>query len=271
MPAAQIDSAGPYIQQAPRWLRVAAWLIAVLNPRAAMSAVLLDRSDAGFSLQLKDGRSYRFTGDGLWRADSFLRWLDQHGIPVAEPVRALMKTKSDYTSGRAGTVIAIVFALLVIGTAAPLLISAAVAAMPQSLPQFRDGEFRPLSAAENEVPSPSGEGAAPAGNRVPKAEPPDVIVTPEMLARETEILAQMREVRQELDQLRDQTGTVSQPNAEVIRKVEEAMQRLSDLQKEFDSIRSGAESPGESQASAGTLRPRTVNADRSAVLLIARA
>lgn len=244
--ADEIAAVGGFLLQAPRWLRALAWLISVFNWRAASSAILLSRSDAGFSLLLQDGSRYRFTGEGLWGAASFLAWLDRHECEVAPAARALMLTKPDYQAGRAGTVVAVLFAVLTVGGSMVMLVPSAIKARPQPAPVYRSGNFEPLTepattAAERSDEADASTPTLPFGMSLDDPQPA-ADVTPEMLQQEAKILEQIRQVRNELKVLEDQIGTVSNPNAVAIEKVQAAMAKLSELQAKMEAVRSGAES-----------------------------
>ncbi|MCA9007801.1 MAG: hypothetical protein KDA70_21195, partial [Planctomycetaceae bacterium] len=92
----EIEAIGAYVQQMPKWLRVLAWIISLFNWRATTSAILLDRTDPGFSISVTDGTRYSFSGEGLWGANSLLNWSDSHGVQVEPVVRPLMESKPDY-------------------------------------------------------------------------------------------------------------------------------------------------------------------------------
>jgi hypothetical protein len=235
--ADQIDTVGPYLLEAPRWLRTLAWIISILNWRAASSAMLLDRSDAGFVITTADGPAFRFTGDGLYGADTLLQWLDAHNVSVDADARALMETKSDYAPGRAGTIVAVIFALLALGSSGPFLLTTAANAMPQGLPEFRDGSF--AASVEFTRPIPDRTQPGEPANSMQSSDEPQVPVTPEMLAREQEIIHEIGEINDHLKTLQKQIGTVSNPNAVAIEAAQKAMQRLKELQAEFDAVRRG--------------------------------
>lgn len=239
----EIEQIGTYVQQMPQWLRVLAWIISLFNWRATTSAILLDRTDPGFSISISDGTRFSFTGEGLWGAKSLLNWSDAHDIRVDPEVRTLLESRSDYQPSRAGRIVSIIFAVLaLVGAGYPLMLIAA-GSMPQPEPVYRHGSFD----------SKSNFGTSPSKLKQPVAQPtvqapvdqpaaadkPAVKVTPEMLAREKQILGQIQEVRKELKSLESQIGTVSNPNPDAIGKVQQAMKRLQELQQQFDAVRSG--------------------------------
>ena len=249
----EIESIGGYVQQMPQWLRVLAWVISIFNWRATTSALLLEQTDPGFSIVLTDGTRYSFTGQGIWGTSSFLAWCDTQGVPVKPGVRALLESKPAYQPSRTGHVVSAVFAVLaLIGVGWPLT-KIAAGALPQPEPEYHSGSFdsqtafgRPPNAHNQQAAPPAFPNPAvqlPLEARPPakadEPEQPPVKVTPEMLAREQQIIQQIQEVRAELEKLKTQIGTVSNPNAVAIEKTQQAMKRLKELQDQFDAVRSG--------------------------------
>ncbi|MCA9022260.1 MAG: hypothetical protein KDA74_19060, partial [Planctomycetaceae bacterium] len=217
---------------------VLAWIISLFNWRATTSAILLDRTDPGFSISVTDGTRYSFSGEGLWGANSLLNWSDSHGVKVEPVVRQLMESKPDYQPSKAGRVVSIVFALLALLGAGWPLTQITVDAMPQPEPEFRKGSFDSQTEFGQAPPEPE-KPIAPPANQKPTVSSPPVKVTPEMLAREQHIISQIQEVRDELNTLKSQIGTVSNPNPVAIEKSQQAMKRLQELQKQFDAVRAG--------------------------------
>ncbi|MCM2372301.1 hypothetical protein [Aporhodopirellula aestuarii] len=234
--ATEIESIDPFTWKMPTWLRYAAWIISIFNWRATSSAILLERSDPGFQLAINDGTTFCFTGDGLYGADGLLKWIDAHEIPVNAEARELMKTKSAYECGKAGTIVGTIFAVLTLGAGTPFLLQLAADAMPQPEPQYRDASFE----SKTEFVQPIRD-AKPTLIESTTTTSPDmasnVVITPEVLQREAEIIEQIKQIRDELRGLQSEIGTVSNPNAEVIEKVQTAMQQLTELQAEFDAVR----------------------------------
>ncbi|MEQ8854856.1 hypothetical protein [Gimesia sp.] len=234
----EIEAIGGYVQQMPQWLRVLAWMITLFNWRATTSAILLDQTDPGFSISVTDGTRYSFSGEGLWGANSFLTWSDAHDVPVEPVVRPLMESKPDYQPSKAGRVVSIVFALLALLGAGWPLMQIAVGVMPQPEPEYRNGLFDSHTEFRQAPPEPE-KPIVPPANQPPTVSTPPVKVTPEMLAREQQIIIQIQEVRDEIKTLQSQIGTVSNPNPVAIEKAQQAMKRLQELQKQFDAVRSG--------------------------------
>jgi hypothetical protein len=261
--ADEVESVGSFLLQAPKWLRITAWIVSALNWRAASSAILLDRADAGFTVRLTDGRVFRFTGEGLWGAASFLEWLDKNGRTVDTSARTLMQTKPDFEAGTAGAIVAVIFAVLILGGCGAFLLPAAINAMPHAEPEFRAASFETDTNAELPVTQqPATESTSP-GAEIPQSSMAEsllplegsattqspVQMTPEILRQETEILKKIQVIRGQLSELEAQIGTVSNPNATAIMKVQEAMEQLSKLQTELEALRSGS-TPNDRQAEA---------------------
>ncbi len=249
--ADELETVGPYMLEAPRWLRTLAWIIAIFNWRGGSSAMLLERPDPGFVITTKAGRSFRFTGDGLCGADSLLKWLIAHHVSVDNDACELMKTKSDYEPGKAGFVVGLIFAVLAVGGVAPPLVTVAANAMPQPEPEYRAGSFEATSEFTRPIPKQSHVATAPDTSQADDDEP-QVPVTPQMLAREQQIMQEIRQLNEHLKTLRSQIGTVSNPNAVAIDETQKAMQRLKELQDEFDAVRKGKASAEEPAGDAST-------------------
>ncbi|PQO26397.1 hypothetical protein C5Y96_20410 [Blastopirellula marina] len=242
VPANEIETVGSHMLQAPAWLRNLAWVITIFNWRAGSSAILLEQSDPGFAIATKQGQSFRFTGAGLYGARSFLAWLDTHHVPVDPSAREIMRTNSDYKPTRIGWIIAVIFAVLIVALVVPSLWRTAVEAMPHAEPEFRQSAFAVVQETSSPVaadpidakPVESQATALPPG--ILAVEP---IVTPEMLAQEGAILQKMEQKREELKTLQSEIGTITNPNAEVIEKVQQIMREMEQLQAEFDDLRRG--------------------------------
>lgn len=240
--AAEIETVGPHLLQAPTWLKTLAWIITIFNWRAGSSAILLEQSDPGFSIATKQGHSFNFTGAGLFGARSFLAWLDTHQIPVDPLARDRMQSSADYKPSRIGWIVAVIFAVLAVAFVVPPLWRTAVEAMPQTEPEFHQGSFVPFQ----ETPSPLAgdpidtKSAERQEIAVPLNIPTvETIVTSEMLVQEQAIVEKMEQKRNELKALQSEIGTISNPNAEAIEKVMQIMSDLEQLQVEFDDVRSG--------------------------------
>ena len=236
----ELEMIDVYVQQMPRWLRVLAWIISIFNWRATSSAILLEQTDPGFSILLTNGTRFSFTGDGMWGGSSFLAWSDSQGIPVNPGVRPLLESHADYSPSRAGRVVSIIFAVLILIGAGWPLTKFAMASLPQPQPEFRTGSF----SEQSDLAPPSPAPQQPAAGQQPVEQPmtekqPEKPVTPEMLAREREIMKEIAAIRDELKVLQKEIGTISNPNAVAIEKTQQAMKRLAELQKEFEAVRSG--------------------------------
>ncbi|NQV23555.1 MAG: hypothetical protein HQ518_04220 [Rhodopirellula sp.] len=223
----ELQSVGPFVWEAPRWLRALAWIISIFNWRATTSAILLDRSDPGLRLALTNDRSFCFTGDGLYGAASFLKWLDRQHVPVDADVRELMAAHSDYQPSRAGFVAGLIFGVGALVGAGWPLISIAADYWPQPAPEFHAGRIAPATPFVRPIP------ARPT-------------ITPEVLARESAIMAEMQKVRDELQSVRDEIHIGMPKDSEPMRKFQAAMDRLKVLQTEFDAVRKG-EQPADTE------------------------
>ncbi|MCA9000097.1 MAG: hypothetical protein KDA80_24075 [Planctomycetaceae bacterium] len=231
--ADEIQSVTPATVEMPDWLKTLAGLIALFNWRAAPSTMLLEQSDPGFSLLTRDGQSWRFPGDGLYGANGLLRWLDGHRIPVAPSVRELMQEKFDYEPGIAGRIVGGIFAILVLSVSGPFLLIAAGRAMPRPEPEYRVGSFHSSTGFQVPQTSPTNfDALAPLS--IPVQQKPEELV--EDLMEQRRILKEIEQVREELDSLKSQIGTVSNPNAVAIERVQKVMQQLKGLQDQLDAI-----------------------------------
>ena len=74
----------------PKWLRLAAWALALVNWRAAGPALLLRSEVAGLSLRLRDGMTFRYPAGALRGVSEFITVVAETGVPVDPRVASLV-------------------------------------------------------------------------------------------------------------------------------------------------------------------------------------
>jgi hypothetical protein len=207
----------------PKWITRALWILSLFSWRALGPALLLGGAEPGILLRMKDGRSYRFILKALIGGEALVGTLRAAGVPISPEVYEAFGRAADdriFTKD---------FPPIRKRRVAPVLTGLAC------LVPLLYGLYRTVP-----VPTPVGRPAPFDKDPFQEARPEKPKVSWEGLAREEELLKQMREENRSLGEIVERMKKASPEKRKALLKdYGESMGRFEDLQKRFDRIHEG--------------------------------